>query len=112
MVRRKQPGEFEQVVLLSLAGLRDEAGGGEVYDALVETTGREISLAAVHIALSRMEAKGWVSARTQPPPVGMGGKPRRFFSLTPSGTGVLRALRSQYDRLWESARSHPGLGGR
>ncbi|MFG1690724.1 PadR family transcriptional regulator [Gemmatimonadota bacterium] len=111
MVQRRQPGEFEQVVLLSLAGLKEEAGGGEVYDALLETTGREVSLAAIHIALSRMEGKGWVSVSTQPPPAGKGGKPRRFYSLTPSGAAILRDLRSQYDRLWEGARAHPGLGG-
>ena len=110
MVRRNRPGEFEQVVLLSLAGLRNEASGGEVYDALVHATEREVSLAAVYIALSRMEDKEWVSVRTGAPPVGEGGKPRRYFSLTRKGACVLREWRSQYDRLWEGARTHPGLG--
>jgi DNA-binding PadR family transcriptional regulator len=112
MARRNRPGEFEQVVLLSLAGLGNEAGGGEVYDALVRATGREVSLAAVYIALSRMEEKEWVSVRSEAPPAGEGGKPRRYFSLTPHGGNLLRELRSQYDRLWEGAQAHPGLGGK
>jgi DNA-binding PadR family transcriptional regulator len=112
MVRRNWPGEFEQVVLLSLAGLSGEAGGGRVYDALVRATGREVSLAAVYIALSRMGEKGWVSVRTEAPPAGKGGKPRRHFSLTREGAHVLGEMRSQYDRLWEGARTHPGVGAK
>lgn len=111
MVRGNQPGEFEQVVLLSLASMKSEAPGGDVYEALVSATGREVSMAAVYITLSRMEGKGWVVARSEAPPAGEGGKPRRFFSLTPMGAEALRSLRSQYDRLWEGARAHPGLGG-
>ena len=110
MIRKNRPGEFEQVVLLSLAGLKHEASGGQVYDALVRATGREVSLAAVYISLSRMEEKGWVSVRTEAPPPGEGGKPRRHFSLTRRGAHILREMRSQYDRLWEGARTHPNLG--
>lgn len=110
MARRKRLGEFEQVVLLSLAGSGEEATGGEVYDALVRVTGREVSLAAVYIAFSRMEKKKWVSVRTEPPPAREGGKPRRYFSLTPEGVDVLREMRSQYARLWEGVRTHPMLG--
>ena len=58
-----------------------------------------------------MEEKGWVGVRTEPPPAGRGGKPRRFFSLSPSGAGLLREIRTQYRRLWEGANTHPGLGG-
>ena len=111
MGRGNQPGEFEQVVLLSLASAKSEATGGDVYETLVNTTGREVSMAAVYITLSRMEGKGWVVARSEPPPAGEGGKPRRYFSLTPTGAQQLRSLRSQYDRLWEGARVHPGLRG-
>ena len=110
MVRGNQPGEFEQVVLLSLASLESEAAGGDVYEKLVTTTGRETSMAAVYITLSRMEGKGWVVARSEAPPAGEGGKPRRYFSLTPMGVEELRSIRSQYERLWEGARAHPGLG--
>jgi len=110
MVRGSQPGEFEQVVLLSLASMKSEAAGGDVYERLVKTTGREVSMAAVYITLSRMEGKGWVVARSEAPPQGEGGKPRRYFSLTPMGAQTLRTLRTQYDRLWEGARAHPELG--
>ena len=112
MVRGNQPGEFEQVVMLSLAGLKSEAAGGDIYDALVEATGRDVSLAAVYITLSRMEGKGWVTVRSENPPAGEGGKPRRYFSLTAMGTNALCDLRSQYEKLWAGARAHPGLGDR
>jgi DNA-binding PadR family transcriptional regulator len=111
MGRGNQPGEFELVVLLSLASANSEAAGGDVYEILVNTTGREVSMAAVYITLTRMEGKGWVAGRSEAPPAGEGGKPRRFFSLTPEGAQALRFLRSQYDRLWEGARTHPGLSG-
>lgn len=111
MVRGSQPGQFEHVVLLTLAGLGEEATGGEVYEAMVDATGREVALAAVYITLTRMEGKGWVGVKSEAPPIDRGGKPRRRFSLTRSGAQVLRRMRDEHDRLWAAAQAHSGLGG-
>ncbi|MEM7414377.1 MAG: PadR family transcriptional regulator [Gemmatimonadota bacterium] len=109
MVRGKRPGEFEQVVLLTLAGFRSDATGREVYERLTETTGREVSLAAVHITLQRLHEKGWARCHTSAPAASEGGKPRRRYALGPDGARMLGDLREQFDRLWGEASVHPLL---
>ena len=111
MVRSETPGHLEQVVLLALAGFSDETRTRDVYEALVEATGHDASVAAIHITLSRLEEKGWAASRTDEPAPGVGGRPRRWYRLTAEGAGVLAGLRRQMDRLWKDAASHPLLGG-
>lgn len=103
----KAPGELEQQVLLALAGCEGEASGADVYEALVERTGRELSLPAVYITLDRARAKGWANVRAQEPAPGRGGKPRKFYSLSPAGAALLERMREQFDRLWDAAAHHP-----
>ena len=111
MGRGDVPGEFEQVVLLTLAGFPAEASGRQVYEALGDATERDVSVAAVHITLGRLEEKGWAERRTSDPEPGQGGKPRRHYSLSEAGAGVLADLRRQLDGLWTQARNHPLFGG-
>lgn len=110
-MRERLPGEFEQVVLLALAGFHGEATGRQVYDVITSTTGRDVSVAAIHITLGRLSEKGWADCRTTDPGPREGGKPRRHYSLAPAGAGVLTEQRGQLERLWGHAGSHPLLGG-
>ena len=107
MGRGSAPGEFEQLVLLTLAGFEGEATGRQVYEALVDATGRDMSVAAAHITLTRLEEKGWAACRTSAPEPGRGGKPRRHYRLSPLGARLLVDLRQQLDQLWNAARGHP-----
>ena len=106
MGRGRFPGEFEQVVLLALAGVNRPASGRDVYERIVETVGREPSVAAIHITLGRMLEKGWVSRETSPPAPNVGGKPRHTYELSPEGAKVLSEQRRHLDRLWDSAARH------
>ena len=110
-MRGRIPGEFEQVVLLALAGFEGEATGRQVYDTVTSTTGRDVSVASIHIALTRMTEKGWTDCRTVDPEPGRGGKPRRRYSLAPAGARALAEQRAGLEVLWGRARSHPLLGG-
>jgi DNA-binding PadR family transcriptional regulator len=101
-------GEFEQIVLLSLARLRSEASGRRIYDELVDVTGREISVAAVYITLARLAKKGYVRSSLGEPE-GAGGKPLKYFSLEPAGARALRESHDQWQRLWRGAQFHPEL---
>ena len=41
MGRGSVPGEFEQLILLTLAGFDEDVTGRQVYEALVAATGRD-----------------------------------------------------------------------
>lgn len=107
---RDTPGEFEQIVLLALAGQEGEGTGRMVYEAIKKETGRERSVAAVHITLGRLVDKGWAECTTLVHDPVRGGKPRRRYSLSPAGAVTLKRLRGQLDRLWEQATRNPLLG--
>ena len=109
MGKGNAPGEFEQVVLWILASFEDEATGRQIYETLTQGTGRDVSVAAVHITLARLEEKGWAECRTSAPEAGRGGKPRRRYTLSKEGAALLVRLRRQSDQLWATARNNPLL---
>ena len=105
-------GEFEELILLTVNGLADDAYGVSVRQVLEAETTRAVSLGAVYAALDRLEAKGLVRSRVVPGTAARGGRRRRAFMLTREGVRTIEALRHLRDRLYRagrlgSARSRP-----
>jgi DNA-binding PadR family transcriptional regulator len=99
-MRGSFPGEFEQMVLLVVLELGDEAYGAQVGTRLRERTGREPSTGALYTTLQRLEAKGLVTGREGEATSDRGGRPRRYFKLTRAGLASLRRSRDALQRLW------------
>jgi DNA-binding PadR family transcriptional regulator len=100
-------GEFEQVALLAVARLGDDAHGAVIHREIHDRTGRDVSAASVYVTLARLERKGYVDAWSAPGTSDRGGRPRRMFHLTPSGVAELRAVRRAQARLWEGLAFDP-----
>ncbi len=88
---------FELHVLLAI--LRE---GAETYSvplvlALEKRTRRQVSQAAVFIALRRLERKGLVASRLDEP---VSGRARRYFRVTKHGMAAVEANRLEHQRLW------------
>jgi DNA-binding PadR family transcriptional regulator len=97
-------GEFEQLVLLAILRVEDDAYGVTIRQAIVDESGRDVSLAAVYKTLTRLEEKGLVIARLGEPTAERGGRRKRYYALTAPGR---RALRQSIDVVRRMAR---GLG--
>lgn len=93
-------GEFEQLVLLAIAHLKDEAYGIPIVDEIERRTGRSIARAAVYVTLRRLEEKGFISSWMSDPIPERGGKSRRYARLEPDGATALREARRATDRMW------------
>ena len=52
-------GEFEELVLLVVGMLFDDAYGVAIVDELENQTGRSVMISSVHKALVRLEDKGY-----------------------------------------------------
>ena len=104
-------GEFEQIVLLALATVGAEAPGRDVYEEIVQTTGRDVSVTAVYVTLNRLSKKGYVSAAMGPPTAERGGRAKKLFRFEPEGAEAIKRARAQFDMLWKSAKAHPDLRG-
>ena len=101
MAPSNYPGEFEQMVLLSILRLGEGAYALAVLRELDEQAGRRVSRGALYKTLDRMQAKGLVEWRREDPTPDRGGHPRRLFGVTADGVHLLKASRSALFRLWD-----------
>lgn len=92
-------GEFEQMVLLAILRLGDEAYGVTVRGELKVCTGREPAPGALYTTLDRLEEKGMVRSWLGDPTPQRGGRAKRYFQVTATGVqAVSNAVRS-YQKL-------------
>lgn len=92
-------GEFEQIVLLAILRLADNAYGVTIADEISNCTGREPSRGALYTTLDRMEAKGLVRSSLGGVSPQRGGRAKRYFSVTKAGRSAVISAQSAYQRL-------------
>jgi PadR family transcriptional regulator PadR len=99
-------GTFEQIVLLAVLGLGDEAYGRAVLRdvQLVSQHERTISAGAIYATLDRAEAKGLLSSRLQEGTPARGGRARRYYRVTPCGASALTEARTTLQKMWKGKR--------
>src|SRR5262245_52137951 len=83
-------GELEQLVLLALARLGDDAYGVSVLQTIEDSTGRNITMGTVYKTLWRLEQKKFVSCWIADPTSERGGRRKKMYELTPLGKRALR----------------------
>jgi PadR family transcriptional regulator PadR len=92
-------GEFEQIVVLAILRLGENAYGVTIREEITARTEREPSPGALYVTLDRLEEKGLVRSRFGDPTPQRGGRAKRFFTVSAKGVqSVARAQRS-YQRL-------------
>jgi DNA-binding PadR family transcriptional regulator len=93
-------GEFEELVLLSVGILFDDAYGLAIVDELQKKTGRNIMISSVHKALVRLEDKGYLKSRMGGATNVRGGRDKRLYRLTPAGKAVLNEMKDLRNQMW------------
>jgi PadR family transcriptional regulator, regulatory protein PadR len=105
-------GEFEELVLLSVGILFDDAYGLSIVDELQTKTGRTIMISSVHKALVRLEDKGYLKSRMGGGTNLRGGRDKRLYTLTPAGTSVLNEMRDLRNQMWREVPKVVWEGGK
>lgn len=93
-------GEFEELVLLTIAALVNDAYSVAVCDELEKHSGRTIKLGVVHAVLNRLEEKGLVKSKLGEATSTRGGKRKRYYSVTNGGKAALIKAKDLRDALW------------
>jgi DNA-binding PadR family transcriptional regulator len=96
---RQHLGEFEQVLLLALAGLDGDVAGVDVREYVESRTGRVISPGAIYTAFQRLERRGLVASRFGEPTPRRGGKRPKLYRLRADGARALRQMEAVLVRL-------------
>jgi DNA-binding PadR family transcriptional regulator len=93
-------GELEQIVLLAVLRLGDDAYAIPILEQIERQAGRKIARGAPYTALARLEQKGCLRSRLGEPLAERGGRARRYFAVTPSAVRALKESRAALMRLW------------
>jgi DNA-binding PadR family transcriptional regulator len=93
-------GGFELRVLLTILRLGRESYSVPIVEEL-EALGRSVSPSAVYVTLRRLERRGLLTSRMEPPAEGEGGRERRVFAVTSEAVDLLRATRDDLSRFWD-----------
>lgn len=92
-------GGFEQLILLALAHLGEDAYGVSIRREIAARSGRDANIGAVYATLERLEQKGLATSTVGEPTAERGGRSKRYYRLTAEGAAALE----------ESCRSLQGM---
>ncbi len=102
MPSRINLGEFEEIVLLTIGILGDNAYGLAIKLEIEKRLKRAVSMGALHTGLYRLEEKGYLKSRLGDITRIRGGKPKRYFSVTASGQKAVKEAMESRQKLWKS----------
>lgn len=101
-MKKYQLGEFEEIVLLTVGVLYDNAYGVAIKKDIETRLQRKVSVGALQSALRRMEDKGFLESRNGESTAKRGGKPKRYFKMTSFGRSALEYNRDVRAELWNA----------
>ncbi|WP_416864448.1 MAG: PadR family transcriptional regulator [Imperialibacter sp.] len=93
-------GEFEELVLLTVGILYDDAYGLAIVDELEKQTGRNVMISSAHKALVRLEDKGYLKSKMGGATEQRGGREKRLYELTHAGAKVLEQSKELRNAMW------------
>ncbi len=94
-------GEFEELVLLIIGALKEDAYGVTIKYEIEKHTKRKPSVGALHSALHRLEAKGYVDTRVGEATEKRRGRRKIYYNLTVTGRAALEQARDLRNMLFD-----------
>jgi PadR family transcriptional regulator PadR len=93
-------GEFEELVLLTIAAMVNDAYSVAICDDLEKKTKRSVKLGVVHSVLNRLEEKGLAKSHLGEATNTRGGKRKRYYAVTNAGKSALLKSKELRDQYW------------
>ena len=101
-MRKYQLGEFEEIVMLTVAVLHNSAYGVSIKKEIESRLSRNVSVGALQSALIRLEDKGYLRSHDGESSTERAGRPRKYFLVTALGKRALVHAKSTRDELWNA----------
>lgn len=99
-MKKTKLGEFEELVLLTVIVLQEEAYGVEIKKELESRLKNTLSVGSIQSALKRMEDKGYLTSEFGAATPKRGGKRKRIYSATQEAHHVLEEIKTIRAGLW------------
>lgn len=92
--------KLEELILISVLKLGDNAYGTTLFKYLKEVTGKRLSLGGVYFPLDRLVKRGYLTSYTGRATPERRGLSKRYYRLTPQGVAALNDIKRMNDTLW------------
>jgi DNA-binding PadR family transcriptional regulator len=101
-MKKYQLGEFEEIVMLTVGILYNEAYGVSIKKDIETRLSRNVSMGALHTALTRLEDKGYLKTFDGEATEERAGRPRKYYQITALGKRAMEYSRSTREELWRA----------
>ncbi|MBT1710311.1 PadR family transcriptional regulator [Fulvivirgaceae bacterium PWU5] len=101
-MKKFQLGEFEEIVILTIAILYKNAYGVSIKTEIEERLSRNVSMGAMHTALVRLEDKGYIRSHEGEATDDRMGRPKKYFQITALGKKAMEYSRDTRNELWRA----------
>jgi DNA-binding PadR family transcriptional regulator len=101
-MKKYQLGEFEEVVILTIGILNNEAYSVSIKEEIESRLSRSVSMGALHTALKRLEEKGYLKSYSGEATEERAGRPKRYFEITAMGKKAMQYTKETRDELWRA----------
>lgn len=90
----------EEMMMLSILNLGEEAYLVAIKDYLEKLTGKPVSMTSVHLPLSRLEKIGYLNSEMGEATAVRGGRRKKIYSVSKTGLEALEEYKAMSDKLW------------
>jgi len=95
-------GEFEQLLLLSILKLAENAYGSAIRRLLADVIDRNVTIGALYTTLERLEKKGMVESKMGESTPERGGRAKKYFKVNAKGQHALKRSKKALASMWEN----------
>lgn len=101
-MKKYQLGEFEEIVMLTVGILYNDAYGVSIKKEIESRLSRNVSVGALQTALQRLEQKGYLKSSEGESTQERAGRPKRYFTITAYGKRAMEYTKNTRDALWDA----------
>jgi PadR family transcriptional regulator, regulatory protein PadR len=101
-MKKYQLGEFEEIVILTIGILNNEAYSVSIKEEIESRLSRSVSMGALHTALVRLEEKGYLKSYAGDTNEERAGRPKRYFEITAMGKKAMQYAKETREQLWSA----------
>lgn len=93
---------LEQIILISIVNLEDEAYGMAIRRNIKDMTGKGLMYGTLYNALDQLLRKGYIQKLSKRQAAGVGFQGRVYYALTPNGREALQSAYELQKIVWRS----------
>ena len=101
-MKKFQLGEFEEIVMLTVAILYDDAYGVSIKKEIESRLKRGVSVGALQSALKRLEDKDYLQSHDGDATQERAGRPKRYYKITVLGKEAMEYTKETRNSLWDA----------